>query len=420
MTYNPDDRQAAELKFSDLHEGYQSELSHTISQDDLNTFAALTGDFNPIHIDAEYARTTSFGKPIVHGMLTSSFISTMIGMLLPGRGALWMEQTLKFTRPAFVGDSIRVVATVKQLSTATNTMVLDVKISNQDDTTIVTGQSTVTLTAGKTADEAAATDAKPIEAPQSSKNKEATGGVIFISGGSGGIGAACAKNLAAQGYAIAVNYNSNQKGADAVVAEISAAGGQAISVQGDVASEADVERIFSDIESQLGTVSGIVHCAAPEPIPTAFEDTNWAIFEATLSTQIGGARHCTHRALANMMENSTGSIVLIGSIYGDNVPPAMQSAYVTAKAALAGFSRALAVELGPKGIRVNVVAPGMTQTPMLANLPNKAKMLAQMNTPLRRLADPEDIANAVAFLISDNARHITGETLHVSGGVSMS
>ncbi|MBT4703395.1 MAG: SDR family oxidoreductase, partial [Rhodospirillaceae bacterium] len=131
-------------------------------------------------------------------------------------------------------------------------------------------------------------------------------------------------------------------------------------------------------------------------------------------------RHCTHRALANMMENSTGSIVLIGSIYGDNVPPAMQSAYVTAKAALAGFSRALAVELGPKGIRVNVVAPGMTQTPMLANLPNKAKMLAQMNTPLRRLADPEDIANAVAFLISDNARHITGETLHVSGGVSMS
>ncbi|MBT4699738.1 MAG: SDR family NAD(P)-dependent oxidoreductase, partial [Rhodospirillaceae bacterium] len=329
MTYNPDDRQAAELKFSDLHEGYQSELSHTISQDDLNTFAALTGDFNPIHIDAEYARTTSFGKPIVHGMLTSSFISTMIGMLLPGRGALWMEQTLKFTRPAFVGDSIRVVATVKQLSTATNTMVLDVKISNQDDTTIVTGQSTVTLTAGKTADEAAATDAKPIEAPQSSKNKEATGGVIFISGGSGGIGAACAKNLAAQGYAIAVNYNSNQKGADAVVAEISAAGGQAISVQGDVASEADVERIFSDIESQLGTVSGIVHCAAPEPIPTAFEDTNWAIFEATLSPQIGGARHCVHRALANMMDNSTGSIVLIGSIYGDNVPPAMQSAYVT-------------------------------------------------------------------------------------------
>jgi 3-oxoacyl-[acyl-carrier protein] reductase len=421
MVYDPNDRQASELKFSDIKEGDEAELSQTITQEDLNTFAALTGDFNPIHIDSEYARTTSFGKPIVHGMLTSSFISTMIGMILPGRGALWMEQTLKFVRPAFVGDTIKVVATVNQVSAATKTMILGIKITNQDNTVIVTGQSVVTLTAGETSLEAKATPSNNVQSNNSNLDtREPVSGVIFISGGSGGIGAACAKNLASQGYAVAVNFNSNQSGADGIVSDITAAGGRALSVKGDVSLMDEIDRMFSEIEKNLGEVAGIVHCAASEPIPAPFEEILWSDFESTLSTQVGGAFNSVSRALLKMNKRKKGSIVLIGSIYGDTIPPAMQAPYVTAKAALAGFSRALAVELGPKGIRVNLVAPGMTQTAMLASLPNKAKILTKMNTPLRRLADPEDIANAVTFLISDNARHITGETLHVSGGASMS
>ena len=101
------------------------------------------------------------------------------------------------------------------------------------------------------------------------------------------------------------------------------------------------------------------------------------------------------------------------------MPPIQQGAYVVAKAALAAFARTLAVEFGPKGIRVNTVAPGITQTEMISSIPEKTKMLAKMSTPLRRLAESSDIAEVIAFLISPAARHITGITLPVCGGLVM-
>ena len=422
MMYNPSDRTAASLNFSDIQVGHQVDFSHAVNQQDVDTFAALTGDFNPIHTDPEFARTTAFGKPIVHGMLTSSFISTMIGMLLPGRGALWSDQTLQFTRPVFVGDTITVAAEVAQVSVATRTMILDIKITNQNDHLVVVGRSTVQLMEGVTSEEAAAEKRKQEKkaATKATKKQPARdGGVVLVTGASGGIGAACVKSLAAEGRAVAVNFHTNRTTAEALVSDIAANGGRGIAVEADVSQHDQVEAMFNDIESRLGAVGGLVHTAAPEPEPRAFADTGWPTFEQTLSTQVGGAYHCVSRALPGMLSGNGGSIVLIGSIYGDSAPPAQQSAYVTAKSALSGLARALAVELGPKGIRVNVVAPGMTQTAMIANLPKKAKALAEMNTPLRRLADPQDVADAVAFLIGDQARHITGETLHVSGGVTM-
>lgn len=420
MAYKQEDCPISALKLSDIDVGYKAELTHTITQDDLNTFASLVGDFNPIHVDPEFARTTSFGKPIVHGMLTSSFISTMVGMLLPGRGALWTEQTLRFMRPTFVGDAITVTAEVVQISPATQTIISKVKITNQNDVTVVSGESTVQLTEGVTSAEAMSkaerSGSAEVASPVGTASEAQGGHVILVTGGSGGIGAACAKELARAGFLVAVNYHTNQEAADGVVSAIDLAGGRAIAVRGDVSDGAQVAAMFEEIEGNLGGVAGLVHCAASEPVPTAFDETGWQAFDGAFQVQVGGAHHCVTRALPNMVAQKLGSIVLVGSIYGDGKPPVQQSAYVTAKAALAGFARALATELGPKGVRVNVVAPGMTQTTMTANLPQKAKMLTKMNTPLRRLADPDDVAAAVTFLISDAARHITGETLHVSGG----
>ncbi|MCX6008161.1 MAG: SDR family oxidoreductase, partial [Chloroflexi bacterium] len=154
-------------------------------------------------------------------------------------------------------------------------------------------------------------------------------------------------------------------------------------------------------------------------VPMPFDDLEWESIQEQLDVQVKGAFNCARVALPRMLEAQSGTLVLIGSIYADNVPPTHQMRYVVAKSALAALARCLAVEYGPKGIRINVVAPGMTQTDMIAHLPDKVKMLTRMQTPLRRLAEPVDIANVVAFLLSSAARHLTGETIRVCGGAVM-
>lgn len=419
MSYRREDKQAAHLRFDDLTPGYRAELSHTVTQADVDAFAELTGDFNPIHIDPEFARATSFGKPIVHGMLTSSFISTMIGMLLPGRGALWMAQTLNFNRPTFVGDTITVRSEVKQASLATRTIICGIEVVNQNGAAVVSGEATVRLLDdGDPASQQAEAPTRR-KSPSIRDAVDAAGSVVLITGGSRGIGAAAARRLAAEGHAVAINYHRSADAAEALAAEIGADGGRAVAVAADVADGAAVDAMFDIVEAALGPITGVVHCAAPEPVPQPFANVAWETFEAQFRTQIGGAYHCARRALPAMIDGTGGAMVFLGSIYGDSAPPPQQAAYVAAKAGLAGLTRSLAVEYGPQGVRANLVAPGMTNTAMIANLPDKAKMLAKMNTPLRRLAEPDDIARVIAFLIGEGGRHITGETIHVSGGVTM-
>ena len=143
MTYDKKDAFFESLNFDEIQVGLIKTLTHTISQKDVDDFATLTGDFNPVHVDEDFAKTTNFGKNVVHGMLTSSFISTMIGMLIPGPGALWTSQTLEFLNPSFIGDVITVIATVTRKSEATQSIVLKIEIINQKGTKVVSGESTV-------------------------------------------------------------------------------------------------------------------------------------------------------------------------------------------------------------------------------------------------------------------------------------
>lgn len=387
--------------FDQIQVGEEAELTHLLTKSDVQAFATLTGDFNPLHLEEGFAGKTLFRRPVVHGMLSASFISTMIGMLLPGSGALWIAQTLEFLHPAYVGDMLRLVARVKQRSPATRMLVVEIVITNQHDQRLIVGEATVKMLELKGGEE-------PVET-------EATK-TVLVTGGSRGIGAATARRLASDRHALVVNYAHAAGEADRVVAEITQAGGRAIAVQADVAREKDVESLFRAAEKAFGAIQAVVHCAASVNMLHPFEDLVWEAVQQQLEVQLKGAFNCVKAALPRLVEAQSGSLVFIGSVAADGVPPAQQTDYVVAKSALAALARCLAVEYGPKGIRVNVVAPGMTQTDRIASLPEKAKMLTRMQTPLRSLAEPADIANAVAFLLSPGARHITGETIRVCGG----
>jgi 3-oxoacyl-[acyl-carrier protein] reductase len=180
-----------------------------------------------------------------------------------------------------------------------------------------------------------------------------------------------------------------------------------------------VRDLIAFAASKFGGLSTLVNNASGGLVPKPFADLAADDLLQHLQTQFLGAFHLVQEALPYLEKVENPAVVNIGSIATDNVPPMNLMPYVAAKAALASMTKSLAVEYGHKGIRFNNVFPGMTDTLFIANMPEKARMLTRMQTPLRRLANASDIAEAVAFLVSSKARHITGETLRVCGGTVM-
>lgn len=391
--------------FEHIQVGDEAELSHRITGDDVNAFAKLTGDNNPLHVDAAYAAGTNFKRPVVHGMLTASFISTMIGTKLPGKGSLWYEQQTRFLSPVRIGEIIRVWAKVKHKSVSQRAIVLETVVFGEDGRRVIEGEAKIKV----------AELQKHEGVAMMSKEK----GAVIISGGSRGIGAAISRALAAEGYFVALNYLQNEEPAMRLEQEIRTAGGAAKACRADIGDQDAVVRMVDEVLKDCGHLSGIVNNASGPIRPIDFVDLAWSEVQKHIDIQLKGAFNLSRAVLPHLVARKHGHILNIASIYADNVPPTKLLPYNSVKAALIAFAKSLAVDYGPMGIRVNCISPGMTMTDLIADVPEKTKMLTKMQTPLRRLAVPDDIAGLAAFLFSDRASFITGQNIKVSGGISM-
>ena len=430
MSYKREDIVFKVLNFDQITVGYEARITHAITQADVNTFATLTGDFNPLHVDQDFAKQTLFQKPVVHGMLSASFISTLIGTELPGSGALWSSQVLEFIKPAYVGDRICVVSKVIQKSPATQSLVLDTKVLNQHGDILISGKSVVKLLQLTSKQPSVTPSIPPEERPQNSTNNEdlpvspSLGNedsrkIVLVTGASRGIGYAVGMRLARQGSRVVFNSRHGSDELTDSIESLNSRGYSALDLRADVSSPEEMQALYLKVQKHWGLITDVVHCAAPNPQPTPFENSGWESFESQLSVQLRGAFNCAKICLPGMLEKNAGSFIWIGSIFSDGLPPTQQTAYIATKAAISAFGRSLAVEYGPKGVRSNIVAPGMTQTEMLASIPDKTKMLAKMNTPLRKLATVDEISQVVEFLLGPGSSHITGETIRVCGGIAM-
>jgi 3-oxoacyl-[acyl-carrier protein] reductase len=247
---------------------------------------------------------------------------------------------------------------------------------------------------------------------------ELHGKVALVTGSSRGIGAAIAKLLASHGAAVGVNYFQSEAAARKVVADIEAAGGKAVALQADVRDASDAEKLVRETEKALGPLEVLVLNAAILFPVKPFVEFPWEAFEAKILGEMGAAFHCCRAAVPGMVTRQSGSIIAISSTLS-RYPGEGFCAHSAAKSALDAFVKSLALELGPSGIRVNTVAPGLTLTDATAFQPPEAKEAIANMTPLRRNGLPDDVAGAVLFLASDAARFVTGQYIPVSGGLLM-
>ena len=241
--------------------------------------------------------------------------------------------------------------------------------------------------------------------------------IALVTGASGGIGQAIARRLAKDGFALCLHYHKNEHAARALANEITAQGGRAVALSADLADEAQAQALVAECEKALGDVDVLVNNAgiSKQGLLTDLSAADW---QKMFGVHVDGAFYLSRAVLPAMIRKKAGRIIQISSMWGIS-GGSCEVAYSAAKAALIGFTKSLAKEVGPSGITVNCVAPGVIDTPMNAHLSEDDLAALADETPLCRIGTPAEVANAVAFFAGDQSTFITGQVLAVDGGITV-
>ncbi len=405
MTQPPDGKPRDRL--DELHIGQTASVERTITAEDVSAFARLSGDYNALHVDAEFAARTEFARPVAHGFLHAALLSTLIGMKLPGEGALYLQQTIDFSAPVFAGDRVEARGTIESIDRETRVISLKTEIVNSKGTVVLRGNArakVLRLTEPSIQRETA------VMAP----SRLLEGRVALVTGASRGIGRATARLFASHGATVTINYLNSETAARSLRDEIVAQGGQCEAVKADVMRSEDVQHLI-ERAARHDRLDIVVNNAGPKIIANEFHRLGWDDMSRAYEAIAGSAFRVSQAALP-FLKTAQGTIINVLSTAALGRTSYHWLPYVAAKSALHAISKNMAQELGPHGVRVNMVSPSMVDTDLVASAPDRLRQMTISRTPLRRLATVDDVAGAILMLASPYAQFITGENLIVSGG----
>ncbi|MBF0178495.1 MAG: SDR family oxidoreductase [Magnetococcales bacterium] len=401
--------QPAESTFASIRMGDTFRVERVFSQEDLDRFADLSGDFSPLHMDETYARHSGFDGRVVHGMLLATLFSNLVGMRIPGKHALYLSQELAFRRPVLAGEPVVAIARVSGLNPPTRTLLLTTEIRNAADQVVVSGLARV-----KVRDEEPLLDAPAATPLPHAADRKA----VLVVGASGGVGSATARLLAESGLAVAVHYHQNTAAAERLTQLILDQGGTACAIGADLRDPEAANQLIHATLDRFGRLDGLVNAPLGELTHRAIEELTWDHFTQHLELQLKAVLHLCQAAHPHLRQSGGAVVNVLSQVVWDAPPPRMAD-YVAAKYALKGFSKALAVEWAAEAIRVNTVSPGLLRTAATEHLSERIFKGEAVRTPLRRLAEPEEIARAIRFLLGEEARFLTGIDLPITGGQTM-
>lgn len=236
-----------------------------------------------------------------------------------------------------------------------------------------------------------------------------------VTGGSRGIGEAAVRELCSEGFAVAAVYNKSEEKCRRLVRELRAGGSECIALHADVSSPSEADALFERAMSLWGHIDALVCCAGAAQ-QKLFDETSDEEWERMLSVNLTGTFNCCRSAVKYMLRAKKGSIVTVSSMWGEH-GASCEAAYSAAKGGIIGLTKALASEAAPSGIRVNCVSPGAVKTDMMSGFSEQDISALCEEIPLGRIAEPYEIASAIAFLVSEKASYITGQVLAVNGGM---
>lgn len=241
--------------------------------------------------------------------------------------------------------------------------------------------------------------------------------VILITGASRGIGTQIARRLSSKGRILYINYNKDEKGARDVAKEAEEEGADVTIVKGDVSNVKDVRNMFGSINKKHAKLDALINNATPSLKQEGILKLSWEDFQTQLDVLVKGAFYCSTEAIKIMKQKKRGHIINVLSSCVLGLPPSNMAHYVTAKYALLGLSRSLGIESSRFGIRVNMVSPYLTETDLISFMKERQLEILKEQHPMARLAEPQDTAEAVSFLLSGGASYINLANLPITGGV---